>query len=264
MYVSPFSRRILGALTIAVVGFLFLPIAYVALLAFNRSRGLTFTGFSTKWWVFAFRDDAVSAEVREALIGSVKTALLATLISLVLGTLTAFAVQRYEFFGRQTISFFVILPIALPGIITGIALNAGFRQVLHIRLGFLTLVVAHATFCIVVVFNNVVARLRRLPGNLEEASADLGGSPWQTFVYVTFPLLRSALFAGALLAFALSFDEIVVTTFTAGAGFRTLPQFILSNYARPNNAPVVNVVAVTVLIASIIPAYIAQRLSSDE
>ena len=264
MYLSPLARKVLGVLSTAVVAFLFLPIGYVALLAFNKSTGLTFTGFSTRWWTFAWRDKSVSSEIREALTGSLKTALLATLISLVLGTLAAFAVQRFEFFGRQTISFFVILPIALPGIITGIALNAGFRQVLQIKLGFLTLVVAHATFCIVVVFNNVVARLRRLPGNLEEASADLGANTFQTFFYVTFPLLRSALFAGALLAFALSFDEIVVTTFTSGAGFRTLPQFILANYARPNNAPVVNVVAVTVLLASIIPAYIAQRLSGDD
>jgi putative spermidine/putrescine transport system permease protein len=264
MYLSASVRRILGALTIAVVAFLFLPLGYVALLAFNRSKGLTFTGFSTKWWGVALHDADISKEIRSALAGSLKTAITATVIALILGTLASFAVHRFNFFGRQAISFFVILPIALPGIVTGIALNAGFREILHVKLGFLTLVVAHATFCIVVVFNNVVARLRRLPGNLEEASADLGAHTFQTFRYVTFPLLRSALFAGALLAFALSFDEIVVTTFTAGAGFKTLPQWIFNNYARPNNAPVVNVVALSVVLASIIPAYIAQRLAGND
>ena len=149
------------------------------------------------------------------------------------------------------------------GIVTGIALNSAFRQVLGIRLGFKTLVIAHTTFCIVVVYNNVLARLRRLPGNLEEASADLGAGAGQTFWYVTFPLLRSALFAGGLLAFALSFDEIVVTTFTAGAGFTTLPQFILGKVTRPNELPVVNVVAVTVVLLSIIPAYVAQRIAGE-
>jgi putative spermidine/putrescine transport system permease protein len=264
MHLSAFTRRLLGALSIITVVFLFLPLAYVGLLAFNRSGGLTFTGFSTRWWRLAVTDDDIASEIRAALLGSLKTALVATAIALVLGTMASFAVHRFSFFGRQTISFFVILPIALPGIVTGIALNAGFREILHIKLGFLTLVVAHATFCIVVVFNNVVARLRRLPGNLEEASADLGADTFQTFRYVTFPLLRSALFAGSLLAFALSFDEIVVTTFTSGAGFKTLPQWILNNYARPKIAPVVNVVALSVLVASIVPAYIAQRLAGSD
>ena len=190
-----------------------------------------------------------------------KTAAVATFLALLLGTLASLAVHRYRFFGRNVVSFAVILPIALPGIVTGIALNAAFRQILGWRLGFVTLVVAHTTFCIVVVYNNVIARLRRLPGNLEEASADLGGDTFQTFWYVTFPLLRTALVAGGLLAFALSFDEIVVTTFTAGGGMKTLPQFILGNYSRPNRLPVVNVVAVTVLALSLIPAWLAQCLA---
>lgn len=264
MYVSRLTRRILGVLSAAVVAFLFLPIGYVALLAFNSSKSLIFSGFSLRWWRFAFTDDAVSSEILAALWGSVKTAALATVLALILGTLASLAIHRFNFFGRQTVSFFVVLPIALPGIVTGIALNSAFRNVLGIRLGFLTLVVSHATFCIVVVFNNVLARLRRLPGNLEEASSDLGADTFQTFRYVTFPLLRSALFAGGLLAFALSFDEIVVTTFTSGAGFKTLPQFILNNYSRPNNAPVVNVVALSVMVMSIVPAAIAQRIAGSD
>ena len=150
--------------------------------------------------------------------------------------------QRFKFFGRDTVSFLVVLPIALPGIVTGVALNPRSARS-GITLGFFTLVVAHATFCIVVVFNNVVARLRRLAPNVEEASADLGADLFQTFRYVTFPLVRSALLAGGLLAFALSFDEIVVTTFTAGAGIETLPQWIFNNMFRPNQLPIVNVVA---------------------
>ena len=249
----------LGLATGAVVAFLYAPILYVVLLSFNRSKSVIFSGFTLRWWPKAFAND----EVRTALWGSVKTATVATILALILGSLASFAVHRFHFFGRELVSFAVILPIALPGIVTGIALNSAFRQVLNMRLGFTTLVVAHTTFCIVVVYNNVLARLRRLPGNLEEASADLGAGTWQTFRYVTFPLLRSALFAGGLLAFALSFDEIVVTTFTAGAGFSTLPQFILGKVTRPNELPIVNVVAVTVVLLSIGPAYLAQRIAGE-
>ena len=193
-----------------------------------------------------------------------KTGLLATAIALVLGTLASLAVARHRFFGRETISFLVILPIALPGIVTGIALNSTFTQVLGIDLSLFTIVVAHATFCIVVVYNNVIARLRRLSGSFEEASADLGASPWQTFRFVTLPNMRTALVAGALLAFALSFDEIIVTTFTVGAGDQTLPIWILTNFSRPNQLPIVNAVAVLVILISIIPVYLAHRLTREE
>ncbi len=191
-------------------------------------------------------------------------ALLATAVALVLGTLVSLALQRYSFFGRDAVSLLVILPIALPGIVTGIALNNAFRTVLDLRLGLLTIVVAHATFCIVTVFNNVIARLRRMGGSLEEASADLGAGLWTTFRLVTFPQLRSALLAGGLLAFALSFDEIIVTTFTAGSGVTTLPIWILDNLFRPNQAPIVNVIAVVLVVVSIIPIWIAQRVAGAE
>ena len=160
-------------------------------------------------------------------------------------------------------SFLVILPIALPGIVTGMALNSTFTQVLGVSLGLLTIVVGHATFCIVVVFNNVVARLRRTSRSFEEASADLGASAVQTFRYVTFPALRSAMVAGALLAFALSFDEVIVTTFTAGSQ-ATLPIWILTNLSRPNQLPIVNVVAFFVVALSVIPVYLAHRLTTAE
>jgi putative spermidine/putrescine transport system permease protein len=182
------------------------------------------------------------------------------LVALVLGTLAAFALQRFSFFGRDTISLAIILPIALPGIVTGIALNSAFREV-GVSLGFATVVVAHATFCIVIVHNNVIARLRRIAPSVEEASWDLGADMFQTFWYVMFPLMRSALLAGGLLAFALSFDEIIVTQFTAGARFETLPQWIYNNIARPNQLPIVNVVATFVVLLSIVPVYVAQRVS---
>jgi len=179
----------------------------------------------------------------------------------VLGTMAAMALQRYRFFGRDTVSLLIILPIALPGIVTGIALNNAFRTVFGWELGFLTIVVAHATFCIVTVFNNVLARLRRMGVNLEEASADLGASTFTTFRLITFPMMRSALLAGGLLAFALSFDEIIVTTFTAGARQQTLPIWIFNNLFRPNQGPVVNVIAVVLILASVIPIWISQRLA---
>ena len=158
----------------------------------------------------------------------------------------------------------MILPIALPGIVTGVALSNTFTQVLGIPLSLLTVIVGHATFCIVVVYNNVVARLRRTSGSFEEASADLGAHTWQTFRFVTFPSMKTALAAGALLAFALSFDEIIVTTFTIGAGEETLPIWIFRNLFRPKELPIVDAVAVIVILISIVPVYLAHRLSSEE
>ena len=166
-------------------------------------------------------------------------------------------------FRSETISFLVILPIALPGIVTGVAISNTFTQVLDVPLSLFTVIVGHATFCIVVVYNNAVARLRRLSGSFEEASADLGAHSWQTFRYVTFPTMRSALGAGALLVFALSFDEIIVTTFTIGAGEETLPIWIFRNLFRPNQLPIVDAVAVIVILISIVPVYLAHRLSSE-
>jgi putative spermidine/putrescine transport system permease protein len=258
MHLSATARRLIAVFTGLVVVLLWTPIIYAGLLAFNTEKSTILQGLSLKWWKPTFQDP----EVRDALAGSIKTALAATAIALVLGTLLAFALQRYRFFGKDVLSFVVVLPIALPGILTGIALNSAFRT-LGLSLGFKSLVVAHATFCIVLVHNNVLARLRRMPVSLEEASADLGAHTFTTLRYVTFPMLLSSLAAGAILAFALSFDEIVVTTFTAGPGFRTLPQYILSNYARPNNLPKVNVIVLVVLLLSIFPVWVAQRLSES-
>jgi putative spermidine/putrescine transport system permease protein len=202
-------------------------------------------------------------DVRDALWLSVKAASGATVIALVLGTLAGLAVSRSRFFGREVISFLVILPIALPGIVTGLALQATILNVLDpigISFSIWTIVIGHATFCIVVLYNNAVARMRRISGNLDEASMDLGADGWQTFRFVTFPQLRSALLAGALLAFGLSFDEVVVTIFTSGAQ-QTLPIWIFTNFARPRELPVVNVVALFVILASIIPVWIAQRVA---
>jgi putative spermidine/putrescine transport system permease protein len=244
------------------LAFIYIPLLVVTIYAFSESRAFEWPppGFTLEWFDRAFANTGA----RDAFLYSLKAGLLATVVAILLGTLASLAVARYRFFGRETISFLVILPIALPGIVTGIALNSTFSQVLGIDLGLFTIVVAHATFCIVVVYNNVIARLRRLSGSFEEASADLGATPWQTFRFVTLPNLRTALVAGALLAFALSFDEIIVTTFTVGAGDQTLPIWILANFSRPNQLPIVNAVAVIVILISIIPVYLAHRLTRDE
>ena len=195
-------------------------------------------------------------------VTSVQVALGATAIAVVLGTLAAMALVRHDFFGRDMVSLLVLLPIALPGIVTGIALNTLFTQALG-GLTFFTLVAGHATFCIVIVVNNASARLRRMSATAEEASTDLGATPWTTWRLVTFPALRGALLAGALLAFALSFDEIIVTTFTAGPGLQTLPLWIFQNLFRPNQSPIVNVAAVVLVVVSVLPVYLANRLSGD-
>ncbi|HEY5628235.1 MAG TPA: ABC transporter permease, partial [Candidatus Limnocylindrales bacterium] len=171
------------------------------------------------------------------------------------------AVHRFRFFGRDTVSFVLLLPIALPGIVTGMALNATYNTA-HIPFTVATIIVGHATFCVVTVYNNVIARLRRSSRSIEEASMDLGADTWQTFRYVTLPVIGTALLAGGLLAFALSFDEVIVTTFTAGTQ-KTLPLWVFDNLKLPNQRPLVNVVAVLVILLSAIPVYLAQRLSSD-
>ena len=262
MNISKPARWILGGITGLVLVFIYFPLLVVLVNSFNASKVFSWppTGWTTDWWSKAASNDGV----RSALLTSVKAGLGATLIAIILGSMVAFAVARYDFFGRDSISFLVILPIALPGIITGIALNASFNTVLvplGINFGLFTVILGHATFCIVVVFNNVVARLRRMGSSLEEAAMDLGAGPFQTFRDVTFPAVRSALVAGALLAFALSFDEIVVTSFTAGPGVETLPQWIFNNLFRPNQGPIINAVAAALLIAFIAPVYLAMRMS---
>ena len=247
--------RLGAAVTLA---FIYVPLILIAVYAFNESvtQSWPIENFSTKWFSVAYHNEGV----RDALKLSVLAGLGATAIALVLGTLVSLAVSRYSFFGRDTISLVVILPIALPGIITGLALQSTYTTV-GIDYGLLTITIGHATFCIVVVYNNAAARLRRLSGSLEEASYDLGADAFQTFRYVTFPQMRTALLAGGLLAFALSFDEVIVTIFTAGAQ-QTLPIWIYANLFRPVEQPIVNVVALFVIVVSIVPVYFAQRLSA--
>jgi putative spermidine/putrescine transport system permease protein len=259
------SRRAALLLRIGVgiaLVFIYIPLIVIGIYAFNSSNVLKWPppGLTLDWFPKAIESQAA----RDALVTSLKAAVVATAIALALGTLAALAVARHRFFGRETISFLVILPIALPGIVTGVALSNTFTQVLGIDLGLFTVIVGHATFCIVVIYNNAVARLRRISTSFEEASADLGAHTWQTFRHVTLPNLRTALAAGALLAFALSFDEIIVTTFTIGAGEETLPIWIFRNLFRPNQLPIVNVVAVLVVLISIVPVYLAHRLTREE
>jgi len=243
------------------LSFIYAPLSVVIINSFNSSRTFSWPpeSFTTQWWSKAIENTGV----RKALVWSFTAGAMATLIALLLGTSLAFAVSRYDFFGKEVISLLVVLPISLPGVVTGIALSNAFNQQLGMSTGLLTIVIGHATFCIVVVYNNALARLKRMGTSLQEASMDLGANGITTFRLITLPNLASALFAGGLLAFGLSFDEIVVTTFTAGPGIETLPIWIYNNLFRPNQAPIVNVVAATLVIVSVIPIYLSQRLSQD-
>jgi putative spermidine/putrescine transport system permease protein len=245
--------------TVLVVLFLCLPIAIIVVYAFNSSniQSWPISGFTTKWFASTWHN----REVREALVLSLKAALVATSIALALGSAGAFAVSRFRFFGRETISFVFVLPLALPGIITGMALNSYFGF-WGWQLSIWTIIVGHATFCVVIVYNNVIARLRRTSPSLVEASMDLGADGWQTFRFVTFPVISTALVSGALLAFALSFDEVIVTTFTAGAQ-NTLPLWIFGKIRLGQQLPQVNVVVAVIIALTVIPVYLAQRLSRE-
>lgn len=239
--------------------FLFFPIAIIMLYAFNPSnvQSWPLEGLSTRWFSPTWHNE----EMRHALWLSVRAGLISTFIAMLLGSMAAFAVHRFRFFGREAISLLLVLPIALPGIITGMALNS-FITFNGVEFGLLTIVIGHATFCIVTVYNNVLARLRRTQTSLMEASMDLGADGLQTFRFVTLPMIATALVAGGLLAFALSFDEIVVTTFTAGAQ-STLPIWIFGNIRLGQQLPQVNVVVLFVIIISVIPVTLAQRLTRD-
>jgi len=255
------SRPTRVALTVwsaLVVLFLWIPLALIMLYAFNTSNveSWPIPGLTTHWFHAAW-----TSEVRASLWLSVRVGLTATGIALLLGSMAAFGVARFRFFGREAISFLFVLPIALPGIVTGIALNSAFVAG-HVALSTWTIVVGHATFCVVVVYNNVLARLRRSSPSLIEASQDLGADGWQTFRFVVWPVLSTALVAGGLLAFALSFDEVIVTTFTAGAQ-NTLPLLILGYIRLGQQLPVVNVIAFAMILLTAIPVLVAQRLVRD-
>jgi putative spermidine/putrescine transport system permease protein len=252
------TRWLLRAATAAVLGFLYTPILIIAMYAFNAERIQVWPirEFSTEWFGAAWDNPSV----RTALGLSIQVGLLSSLLAILLGSLAAFAVHRFRFFGREVFSLALVLPIALPGIVTGLALNASARTA-GISFSTFTIVLGHATFCIVVVYNNVIARLRRSSRSIEEASMDLGADTWQTFRYITLPVIRTAVLAGGLLAFALSFDEIVVTTFTAGTQ-ETIPIWIYNHLRQANQRPIVNVVALVLILLSTIPVYLASRLTT--
>jgi putative spermidine/putrescine transport system permease protein len=256
---SRYTRIALGIWTVLILLFLFIPILIICTYAFNPSnvQGWPLDGLSTKWFSSTWHN----GEMRSAFWLSIKAAAVATTIAMVLGSLAAFGLSRFKFFGSGAISLLLVLPIALPGIITGMALNS-FFQFLGFDLSYWTIVIGHATFCIVIVFNNVIARLRQTQSSLLEASMDLGASGWQTFRFVTFPVISTALVSGGLLAFALSFDEVIVTTFTAGAQ-NTLPLWIFGNIRLGQQLPEVNVVVLWVLLLTLIPVILAQRLMRD-
>jgi putative spermidine/putrescine transport system permease protein len=251
------TRVVLVLWVIGVLLFLFIPIVTIVLYAFDRStvQSWPIQHYTTHWFSVAWHDQ----DVRDSLWLSIKAGLAATAIALVLGSAAAFAVARFRFFGREAVSLLLVLPLALPGIITGIALQS-FFSFNNVTLSIYTIIIGHTTFCIVVIYNNVLARLRQSPQSLIEASSDLGARPSQTFRYITLPVLRTALIAGALLAFALSFDEVVVTTFTSGAQ-NTLPLWVFGTIRTGNQLPEVNAVVAFVLAVTIIPVAISVRLT---
>jgi putative spermidine/putrescine transport system permease protein len=251
-----------AALKIAAFGglmFLHLPILLIFLYAFTteeKSYAFPPPGLTAQWFAVAWN----RADIWPPLVLSLQVATAATALALILGTLAAGAMARARFFGQNQISLLLILPIALPGVVTGIALRSAF-SILDIPFSTWTIILGHATFCIVIVFNNAVARLRRMSGAILEASADLGANAFQTFTHVLLPNLGTALLAGGMLAFALSFDEVIVTTFTAGPQ-STLPIWMLEELVRPRQRPVTNVVAILVFFATLLPILLAYRLTS--
>jgi putative spermidine/putrescine transport system permease protein len=258
------ARFGLGLVACLVYGFLYLPLVVVVIYAFNSAQifGWPPAHFSLHWFQLLWND----SEPRDAFYNSIRVALAATTIAVLLGTPAAFALQRFRFFGKEALNFAVALPILLPGIITGVAMLSWFNQLslwgLPTTLSLITVTVGHATFCMVLVFNNVLARLRRTTRSLEEASMDLGADGWQTFWRITLPSIRGAIVAGALLAFTLSFDEIIVTFFLIGPT-NTLPLWILGKIRLGFDLPEINAVACVILSISIPLVLLAQYLTRE-
>jgi len=256
----PSGRSVLRAVAYLGLAFLHLPLVFIAVYAFNtESSGYAFPlpGVTVDWFVKAVARD----DIRQAVLLSLGVAGMATLIAMVLGTLTAIALNRDHFFGKNAMTTMLIMPIALPGIVTGIALLAAFKM-LDVNPGFWTIVIGHATFCVIMVHNNVVARLRRLPGRLMEASMDLGADTLTSIRHVILPQMATALMAGGILAFALSVDELIVTTFTAGSD-KTLPIWLMGQLGRPRDVPITNVVALLMMLATAPLIVLAWRLTQD-
>jgi putative spermidine/putrescine transport system permease protein len=248
------------AATIGALLFIHVPLIFIIIYSFSADVTFQFppSGFTTQWYGEAFG----RADLWAAVWLSVRVGLIATSIALVLGTLAAAALWKSSFFGKDYLSLLFILPISLPGIITGIALRSAFN-ILDIPFSIWTIVLGHATFCIVVVFNNALARFRRLSGSMIEASMDLGANGIQTFRFIILPQIGSALLAGGMLAFALSFDEVIVTIFTNGLNNRTLPIWIYEELFRPRERPITNVAAVMVMVVTIVPVVAAYFLTRD-
>jgi len=250
-------------LTLAAIGallFLHIPLLLIFLYAFTTEESAyTFPppGLTLKWIPQAIQNTAMQS----ALLLTLRVAVLATFMALILGTLAAAAVYRFNFFGKDAISFMLVLPLALPGIVTGIAMRSAI-SLLKIPFSFWTIIIGHATFCVVVVYNNVVARFRRSSNSMIEASMDLGANSFQTFWHIVLPNIGTALLAGAILAFSLSFDEVIVTTFTAG-NQQTLPIWIFSQMLKPRNRPITNVTAMLVVLITMVPIIIAQRITAQ-
>jgi putative spermidine/putrescine transport system permease protein len=260
---TPTGERASLPLTFAAIGallFLHIPLLLIFLYAFTiEESAYTFPppGLTLRWIPQAIQNTAMQG----ALLLTLRVAVLATFLALILGTLAAAAVYRFNFFGKDAISFMLVLPLALPGIVTGIAMRSAI-SLIKIPFSFWTIVIGHATFCVVVVYNNVIARFRRSSNSMIEASMDLGANSFQTFWHIVFPNIGTALLAGTILAFSLSFDEVIVTTFTAG-NQQTLPIWIFSQMLKPRNRPITNVTAMLVVLITMVPILIAQRITAQ-
>jgi putative spermidine/putrescine transport system permease protein len=246
--------RLIRVGAFAGLAFMHIPVLIIILYAFT-TEGSTYQfpppGLTLRWFERAFE----RRDIWESLTLSLGVATCATLVALVLGTLAAFALARARFPARESLTVLFVMPIALPGIVTGIAMLAAMK-LWRVEAG-------HATFCTVIVYNNVIARLRRLPPSWVEASMDLGADGLQTFRFVLLPQVATAFLAGGMLAFALSFDEIIVTIFTSGKE-RTLPIWFFNELFRPRDRPVTNVVAVIVIAVTLVPILLAYYLTRPD
>jgi spermidine/putrescine transport system permease protein len=248
-------NRWLSAYALAVYAFLFAPIVVLIVFSFNSARrGLVWRGFTLDWYPRLFTND----ELLDALIVTLEVAFVAVLVSTVLGSLLGLGLARLRFRGRGATETLLLVPMVTPEIVMGLALLLFFLQLFDARGSVGQLWVAHITFCISYVAVVVRARATSMNPQLEEAARDLGASAWGAFRYVTLPLIAPAVLAGALLAFSLSFDDYVVTTFNAGVGGSTLPLYIYGAI-KFGVTPEINAISTIIVAVTAVAILVAWR-----
>ncbi len=252
-----YGNLLLGSFSGLIYVFLYLPIVILIIFSFNSTRNTVWENFTLEWYVKLFKN----REVFLSLIKSLIVAIASTIISTIIGTMTAFAMNRFDFFGKKLFDSIILMPIIIPDIVMGLSLLA-FYVLIDFTLGLASITIAHVAFNISFVAVVVRARLHGYDKTLDEAAMDLGANPFQTFMKVTLPIIRPGIIGGALIAFTLSLDDYLITSFVAGIGSTTLPIKVYSMMTKGRITPEINALSTLILFFTFVLIIVSQRLGN--